>query len=73
MSETKDYSAFLRDLEALTIKHGVVIGGCGCCGSPGLFDAPQNPEAGFYRYVDYLQFIHPSDAYDWKNHGGEKP
>jgi len=73
VSETKDYSAFLRDLEALAVKHGVVIGGCGCCGSPGLFDAPQSPEAGFYRYVDYLQFIHPSDVYEWKLYGGDKP
>lgn len=31
-----DYSAFLADLAALSMKHGVVIAGCGCCGSPFL-------------------------------------
>lgn len=73
MSETKDHGAFLRDLEALAIKHNVVIGGCGCCGSPWLVAAPQNPEAGFYQYEDYLQFIHPSDEHGWERHGGKRP
>jgi len=25
---------FLKDLAALTNKHGILIGGCGCCDSP---------------------------------------
>lgn len=29
-----DLAAFLVDLAALTEKHGIKIGGCGCCGSP---------------------------------------
>jgi hypothetical protein len=33
-----DYSPFLTELAALTLKHGVVIAGCGCCGSPFLLD-----------------------------------
>jgi hypothetical protein len=28
--------AFLRDLAELTRKHGIAIGGCGCCDSPFL-------------------------------------
>lgn len=28
--------AFAQDLVALMLKHGVTIGGCGCCGSPWL-------------------------------------
>ncbi len=28
--------AFIKDLTALTIKHGISIGGCSCCGSPYL-------------------------------------
>ena len=27
---------FLNELTALTRKHKIVIGGCGCCGSPWL-------------------------------------
>jgi len=42
-----DYSAFLADLSALTMKHGVVIAGCGCCGSPYLHDG----SAGDGHYV----------------------
>ena len=33
ISET-DLAAFLSDLAKLTEKHGIKIGGCGCCGSP---------------------------------------
>ena len=28
------FEAFLREYEALIRKHGVFIGGCGCCDSP---------------------------------------
>lgn len=28
--------AFLKDLTKLSLKHGITIGGCGCCGSPWL-------------------------------------
>lgn len=29
---------FLEELTALSKKYGFYIGGCGCCGSPSLFD-----------------------------------
>ena len=29
---------FLNELSELTKKHGFEIGGCGCCGSPWVFD-----------------------------------
>lgn len=29
---------FLSDLTELSRKHGIAIGGCGCCGSPWLYD-----------------------------------
>ena len=32
----KNKEAFLKELTELTEKHGIVIGGCGCCGSPYL-------------------------------------
>jgi len=31
-----EVNSFLEDLNALTKKHKIVIGGCGCCGSPSL-------------------------------------
>ena len=31
-------AAFLADLTALTQKHGIEIAGCGCCGSPYLWE-----------------------------------
>jgi hypothetical protein len=37
-----DYSAFLADLSTLTLRHGVVVAGCGCCGSPMLLDGKVN-------------------------------
>ncbi len=34
----KHIEAFLKDLDSLTAKHGILIGGCGCCGSPFLLN-----------------------------------
>jgi hypothetical protein len=34
MTDNKKIKAFLKDLTELSIKHNLVIGGCGCCGSP---------------------------------------
>lgn len=36
--EISRIAAFLADLDALTEKHGIAIGGCGCCKSPFLED-----------------------------------
>jgi hypothetical protein len=33
----RQLDAFLGDLTALTLKHGVVITGCGCCASPRMY------------------------------------
>lgn len=42
--------AFLMELEALSRKYKIQISGCGCCGSPSLFDLQEKelaPEAGY--------------------------
>jgi hypothetical protein len=39
--------AFLKDLTALSRKHGLIIWGCGCCGSPSLNDLDEK-DAGEY-------------------------
>lgn len=38
------FDAFVKELGELTKKYGIEIWGCGCCGSPGLFDL-KNEEA----------------------------
>lgn len=45
---------FLEDLSKLTRKHGIKIGGCGCCGSPFLIelDDVARSEAYSYRIKD---------------------
>lgn len=34
----RDIDSFLKELSELTQKYGIVIEGCGCCGSPYLID-----------------------------------
>ena len=34
MVESEKLNNFLEELSALSNKYGLVIGGCGCCGSP---------------------------------------
>lgn len=42
--------AFLEELSALTRKHRIEIGGCGCCGSPSLTKVRDDQVEG-YRYA----------------------
>lgn len=67
--ETERYNLFLVELAALTRKHGVAVGGCGCCGSPYLLaDAKvSDPRAGYvHRKGEEVHWVEPSDLYDWK-------
>ena len=62
---------FLIGLEALTRKTGIAIGGCGCCGSPFLFDAEINSDKSGYAYggfSDIVTWVDPSDKYDWEKY-----
>lgn len=38
MIDENTREAFLRELTALSLKYGLWIWGCGCCGSPCLVD-----------------------------------
>lgn len=47
--------AFLLDLRELTLKHGIYIWGCGCCGSPNLDEISEKDregEAGYRMHGD---------------------
>jgi hypothetical protein len=61
---------FIRELEALTRKYGLVVAGCGCCDSPRL-DSDSNIadlRSGYCIESDggNLKWVAPSDEYDWK-------
>ena len=60
---------FILGLEKLTRENGIIIGGCGCCGSPYLSNAEEGKlteEAGYKS--DEIMWVSPSDDYDWKEY-----
>lgn len=61
---TKDVEGFLEKLNKLTLSCGIVIGGCGCCGSPYLLDRDGNTEINGLQH-DELTWI--DDHYELKN------
>lgn len=62
---------FMRELSALTKKHGVVVSGCGCCGSPALEDLVADEADAGYAYVGHVRWVTPSDVYEWNTYGKE--
>lgn len=42
-----EYRQFLIELSALSLKHGIEIGGCGCCGSPYLYQRELDVNGGY--------------------------
>lgn len=60
---------FLVELAALTRKHGISIGGCGCCGSPWLnAEADVSDQRAGYALCDELKWVAPSDSYNWEHY-----
>ena len=60
---------FLVELTALTRKHGISIGGCGCCGSPWLdAEAEVSDQRAGYALCDNLKWVEPSDSYNWERY-----
>lgn len=41
---------FIKGLKKLTLKTGIVIGGCGCCGSPFLRELAEVEKNGNYDF-----------------------
>lgn len=47
---TEKESAFLAELTELSKKHGIIVTGCGCCGSPSLhMQDCSNDQSGYGR------------------------
>lgn len=62
--------AFLSELRELTEKHGVVISGCGCCGSPRLTDLLEKGEGANWdprRGGSYTCSMGDTEEMGWKN------
>jgi hypothetical protein len=69
--------AFLIELSELSRKHGLLIGGCGCCGSPYIMRKEDNQEpSGYLTYNSGdLSWISPRKETDWQTflrHKGDK-
>lgn len=63
--EKGEVREFLRELSKLSRRHKIVIGGCGCCGSP--FLSPMSKDDGRYE-VDSKDF----DGLHWKKDNDER-
>lgn len=66
---THEETAFLIALTELSRKHGIVVTGCGCCGSPSLRKLEPSqmvPDAGYgANDGSDVQWLAPGD-YEWK-------
>lgn len=63
---------FLQGLEKLTRETGIIIGGCGCCGSPflsavGIKDIVSECGYAAEENGDKVCWVSPNDEYDWEN------
>lgn len=69
---------FLLGLAKLTRETGIVVDGCGCCGSPSLYNADQgtlqSASAGYgYGYAGEVAWISPVDAHAWEKYKDSIP
>lgn len=60
MLTKEQIDAFVADLETLSRKHRIAIGGCGCCGSPSLEEIPEKDLPRGYM-IDGTEYLN----WDW--------
>lgn len=60
----KDIEGFLEKLSELTLSYGIIIEGCGCCGSPYLIDITGDTEINGLQH-DELSWI--EDHYELRD------
>lgn len=46
----KDVEGFLKELTNLSLSYGIIVRGCGCCGSPYLTDQESEEELNGLNY-----------------------
>lgn len=61
---------FILELTELTRKYGIAIGGCGCCGSPFIYDEDDVGEQCGYVLEDRdeIGWVKPSDEDRWEKY-----
>ena len=59
----EEVSKFMAELEALSRKHNIVIGGCGCCGSPFLYREESMGREDYYQIngFEYIKWSRKQD------------
>lgn len=58
--------AFLEELSALTRKHRIEIGGCGCCGSPFLMEVNDGQVEGCNYKISVFQHASGAPLWMWE-------
>lgn len=63
MKTKTEVQEFLKELTELSDKHGLVIHGCGCCGSPRIDEKEKDGGYGAAMYDD----VEGADYLTWKS------
>lgn len=66
---------FLKELDKLSRKYKIAVGGCGCCSSPFLekIKPEENHLSAGYVYVDQLEWVTQDDFLKWNESYTEVP
>ena len=72
---TPEEKTFIRGLEKLSRETGIIIAGCGCCGSPFMDELEQTAksENAGYAVIEYgqIMWIAENDKDDWRRYAAK--